>query len=67
MAKGGKITHTHISSSKPHRNEIPAATLLFFDNARLTCAIADIVRHLDHPEFKMADGKPEEHMISGME
>jgi hypothetical protein len=57
---------THISSSKPHRNEI-STTPHFFDHGQLNCAIAGIVRFQELPEFKMADSKQDIHQISGME
>ena len=58
---------TQISSSKPLRNEFPAATPLFSttpDSPVPLPALSDawIIR-----TFKMADSKPEEHRISGME
>jgi len=60
-----KITPSDISSSKQHRNKMSTATPIF-DHAPITCDTADIVLRLDHPEFEMADSKPEVKRISGM-
>ncbi len=39
----------------------------YFRHARLTDAIADILRRQEHPEFKTADSKPEVHLIEWSE